>query len=402
MTYIVFENEGTFDLRLLKTFGVNIKPNTDNPIGYFGTGLKYAVAIVLRNGGEFFLQDGTGELYYLGVQKSDVRGKDFPFVVMTKDRTTCEMLPFTTELGKNWQMWQAYRELYSNAVDEKGRRFKTENMPQSHKGVVRFIVKSTDMLQVYDAHGQYFLETEKMTCLYSTDKIDVYRNSTKFTYYNGIRVHEAKKPYIYTYNFKKDLQLTEDRTLASEWYRDYMLREMWADCTDPHMCKVFMCANDLVSEGSLNMADNFLGDTMFEEVTKMMEKNFNGVMRSLRDNVHARRPMKEKFKSHPLTEVQSKMFNRAIDFLGKAGYEMSRYPIVCVDNLGKNIMGMADDGHIYIAQLAFNKGAKQVVATLLEEWIHCEYLVKDYTHEMQDKLFDIIVTMMEDKLGEPI
>ena len=31
-----------------------------------------------------------------------------------------EQLPFTTELGKNWEVWQAYRELHSNTLDESG------------------------------------------------------------------------------------------------------------------------------------------------------------------------------------------------------------------------------------------------------------------------------------------
>jgi hypothetical protein len=80
---------------------------------------------------------------------------------------------------------------------------------------------------------------------------------------------------------------------------------------------------------------------------------------------------------------------------------MSRYPITSVKSLGR-YMGLADDGKIYITQLAFDKGMKQVVATLLEEWIHLDFLVNDCTREMQNILFDKIVNMMEEKLGEPI
>lgn len=40
---LTFHNPGELDPRLITTFGVSIKEST-NPIGYFGTGLKYALA----------------------------------------------------------------------------------------------------------------------------------------------------------------------------------------------------------------------------------------------------------------------------------------------------------------------------------------------------------------------
>ena len=36
---IVFENPGEIDVAAISTFGVSVK-ETDNPIGFFGTGLK--------------------------------------------------------------------------------------------------------------------------------------------------------------------------------------------------------------------------------------------------------------------------------------------------------------------------------------------------------------------------
>ena len=46
---IVHSTPGLIDLRAFTTFGVNSKPNSKNPIGYFGTGLKYAVAVLARH-----------------------------------------------------------------------------------------------------------------------------------------------------------------------------------------------------------------------------------------------------------------------------------------------------------------------------------------------------------------
>jgi hypothetical protein len=46
---VVFENPGEIDAAAIRTFGVSVKEG-ENPIGFFGTGLKYAIAILLRTG----------------------------------------------------------------------------------------------------------------------------------------------------------------------------------------------------------------------------------------------------------------------------------------------------------------------------------------------------------------
>jgi hypothetical protein len=58
--YAIYSNPGALDLRALTIMGMNAKPNTDSPIGYFGTGLKYAVAIALRHGLTLTIWDGAG------------------------------------------------------------------------------------------------------------------------------------------------------------------------------------------------------------------------------------------------------------------------------------------------------------------------------------------------------
>jgi hypothetical protein len=47
---LIFETPGLLDLRSLTVMGLNAKPNARNPIGSFGTGLKFAVAVLTRLG----------------------------------------------------------------------------------------------------------------------------------------------------------------------------------------------------------------------------------------------------------------------------------------------------------------------------------------------------------------
>jgi len=55
---IAFQNDGELDLRLMATFGCSVK-ETNNPIGFFGTGLKYALAVLLRTGHKVTVHLGT-------------------------------------------------------------------------------------------------------------------------------------------------------------------------------------------------------------------------------------------------------------------------------------------------------------------------------------------------------
>ena len=105
-----FKTPGRIPLEAFSTFGINVKKSND-PIGRFGTGLKYAVAVILRLGGTIeFWVDGVHHIFYLKEDK--FRGESFDFIRMKKEKGLLSKvgweytkLPFTTELGKDWQLW---------------------------------------------------------------------------------------------------------------------------------------------------------------------------------------------------------------------------------------------------------------------------------------------------------
>src|SRR3982751_4432164 len=88
---LVFCNPGTLDLNLVKLLGVSVK-ESDDPIGFFGTGLKYAMATALRMGGEMSIIT-NGQTYDVRGREMNLRGKEFTQVMLND-----EPLGFTTEL----------------------------------------------------------------------------------------------------------------------------------------------------------------------------------------------------------------------------------------------------------------------------------------------------------------
>ena len=104
--------------------GAHAKPNTANPIGYFGTGLKYAIAVLVRLGAEPVVWIGR-DRFSFSKRSSTFRGTPLETIVMRvlkekNKRATTYELPYTTAYGKAWEVWQAFRELESNTRDEGG------------------------------------------------------------------------------------------------------------------------------------------------------------------------------------------------------------------------------------------------------------------------------------------
>ena len=223
---VQFKTPTSVPLEAFSLMGVNVK-TSNNAIGRFGTGLKYAVAVILRYGGSIQLfVDGVEHEFYLS--KKEFRGKTFQQVRMRKRYGVGKWLgskpmPFTTEFGKDWSLWQAYRELESNTRDEGG---STEISDDESHVVVRgpdkgtLIVVSCPGFAEAIEDAKVFLpeEAQRGKQVFSNIVLDIYDTPSKYLYYQGIRIYELRYPARLTYDFKAPyVTLTEDRTAANAY-----------------------------------------------------------------------------------------------------------------------------------------------------------------------------------------
>ena len=223
---LVFRTPGLIPIDSFTTFGLNAKPGVENPIGFFGTGLKYTVAIVLRLGGTMRVFRGTEE-YEFYTLKSEFRDKEFRSVRMRKKTRLGKWgrsikLPFTLELGKNWEPWMAVRELESNTRDECGESVVINdetawgmsylNSFEPSEFSTSIWVDCPRMETAY-TNGTIFLESEDLEQIESDqENVEIYNSPSSFIYMNGIRVSSPDRPCLFTYNITTPLELTEDRT----------------------------------------------------------------------------------------------------------------------------------------------------------------------------------------------
>ncbi len=404
MSYVVFENKGEIDIRSISTFGVSVK-ETENPIGYFGTGLKYALAILLRTNHKITLHSGR-EVFKFGLKKTMIRSKEFEVVTMNDME-----LPFTTELGKNWEVWQAFREIYCNCLDEKGI---TENcwlLPMVKDGITRVIVEGAEFKKAYDSRDSIVLQIDEKTRLLD-GSVQVFNKPSRYLYYRGVRVLRLDEESLFTYNVIDDLELTEDRTVKYEHTAIGMLPRTLSKLKDKSLIRNVLLASRDCFESCLNFDQLcYWGESVSDEFKEVLEHEYNAnndrlshTAISFHKHVMNKRAAKH-YQRVEITAIESIQLERCKVIAKRIYTDFDDYKIMVVKTLGQNTMALADANErtMVISRDCFAKGTKYLLSTMIEEYAHLKTGYGDRTRELQTWLFDNICTMIENHItNEPI
>ena len=396
---VVFENPGEIDPLMIRTFGVSVK-ETEDPIGFFGTGLKYALAILLRTGHDVQIQSGE-RVHCFALQDAIIRSQSFQLVTMDG-----EQLGFTDQVGKNWKTWMAYRELHCNCRDEGGAVYVADDWPAPQAGVTRVAVTGDDLRAVHDARSEFILAGEPWLRL---DGVDVHEGEARGIFYRGILVHrfdDEKTRSRYTYCMTRSVDLTEDRTSL---YPSFLQSQISA--------AILGAADQDFLRGVLALPDDYYEHELDFQRSWGQAKPGGGFLaavdhlqrdRAARTNGSAIRQFKEAKRRElgptplVLSGVERTMLDRAITFCKKIGFDADDYQMVVTDSLGAGVLGMAEGGRVYLSRQAFNQGTKRLAGTVLEEICHLKYGYADESRAFQDFLIDKLVSLGEEMQGEPL
>jgi hypothetical protein len=246
---IVHRTPGLLDLKSITTLGLSAKPNSDNPIGMFGTGLKLALATLVRMGAEPVIWIGK-EKYTFATKTGKFRGQEYQGIRMRKEsdkilKPRWVDLPFTTEFGKFWEPWMAFRELEANTRDENGETTSCAHI--QYWGIedqTAIIITHEGYALAHHLRDEIFLPNARRQRHSDDPAVQIFEGQSKFLYWRGVRVFDLDKPSKFTYNFVGDLQLTEDRTLKSIYAARLMLAMQIAAATkDPEVIRSVITAN---------------------------------------------------------------------------------------------------------------------------------------------------------------
>lgn len=385
MTTVSLTNAGLIPIEAVTTMGVSAKEG-ENPIGFFGTGLKYAVSSLLRMGHRITIWRGL-DRYDFVAERGEVRGKEFDFVVMRGPEGE-QRLGFTTHLGAKWEMWQVFREIYSNCLDEGGSLAFATIEPRADWTTIH--VSGEAFAEAARERSKYFLSSPPV---YSGTLVDIHEGRTCGLYYRGVLVSRLPRHCGVTYNITTTIDLTEDRTLKHEWMAGSYIAHALAACTNPTIIQRAVGAPDGY-EAHLSFSEP--GEVFAETVLAMCE---TGGIASVAGTavkaaeLWAQRQARVKpcnLSARELHEVED-----AKRFLTSIGYPITA-PVTFTETLGADVFGMAKDGRIYIARVTLARGGNFLIGTLLEEQLHISHGFHDESRRFQDFLIDMVVKFAKD------
>jgi len=379
---IYFCNAEPIDLSAIALLGVSVKVG-NNPIGYFGTGLKFSIATLLRTGHAVDLIRSS-EVIKFQIHSEMIRGERFDRVKMGD-----ELLGFTTKLGRTWEAWQAYRELYRNCIDESG-VIDTE-IPPGDWGTI-FAVEGEAIEKCHRNRHEIFLTSAPLS---TNEECEIHHGGGEHAFYRGVRAHKHGRHALFTYNVLSQLDLTEDRTIKSPYLLEHHAENAVCDCQDGDLIQSILMAPEGTFEHGFDYSGRYAKPS----------QAFMDVAYRLRGNVHCNRAAIKLWEKHAdiqltydpveLDAFEEEVIDRSIVLVARLGVDISRRDFIVVEGLGEGIFGTVRNQHILIAKRSLDMGHRFVASTLYEEWLHKTEGWADMSRDLQNFLFEKLFAMTE-------
>ena len=113
--YILIQNDGEIETNSFELIGASTKRDDKTKIGFFGSGLKYSIAYMIRKEIEFKIFSGLNEVLFT-TKPEKLKDQVFERICINGTPTS-----YTTTMGPTWKEdWFVLREIYCNALDENG------------------------------------------------------------------------------------------------------------------------------------------------------------------------------------------------------------------------------------------------------------------------------------------
>jgi hypothetical protein len=427
--WLKIESKGIIDPQAFVLLGASTKRQDNSKIGFFGSGLKYSIAYLLRNKIPFKVYADYQEIKFETIETS-FRDSSFDVISINGEKTS-----MTTEMGLDWEAWFVIREIYCNAIDEGESNIAvvTEKkcVPIEEKTVF-YIACNDEFLDIVQDWDKYFSENRKDIVSFDEKLNQIYTGGDELIIYRkGIRCHYAPKQKC---SFQYDMSwitINESRTIKDEWDFKWKLRKHLQESTDKKVIShLYNTINDTYERyftwdsGTQYFSEEWLtclnGKTLvptenagyWESELKLKPLDFILLPSNLIEGLKARFIDKVKVIGdvdgintrgdmrvvEQLSKKQQALLNDARIFLASADY-LIKYEIKIVDFVQPDRLGQAKENTIFISQKLFEMGRKELVSTIIEEQEHLVTNFFDETRAFQNHFIRKYVTALEDKTG---
>lgn len=224
MSYIRIRNSGLIDEKALMFIGASTKRNDESTIGFFGSGIKYTLAYLLREGVDFKLYSGK-EPFHIVAKDIQIRNSEFKQIVINGFQTS-----ITTDWGRDWTAWQVFREIVANAIDEGAFDIKVVDKVEPLEGFTAFYLDYEIFKDYVDNFDSYF----RPALLKERDsKIILKPNPSPIcTFKKGVRINEESDPTISLFDYQLHNAVLNEQRIASESELEWEISNILRKCED--------------------------------------------------------------------------------------------------------------------------------------------------------------------------
>jgi hypothetical protein len=427
--YLVIENKGECEPGAFMLMGASTKRNQSGQIGQFGTGFNYSIAVLTREGIQPLVVSGN-KRYSFSTDKVSIREHEFDRITVREGRKKPEPTQFTTAMGLGWSLVGAAKEIIANAWDEQEPRVSVSGEIMNLPGYTRVYVQLTEAVyDIYRQFDRYF--TFRRKPLVSGDGWAIYKSYGPGTrvYRRGVQVFaDTSLPACFDYQ-NDELPVREDRTSerydcerCCAWIMGQMSVEQHCGIMD-FLCttegETFEGRNNYLGwyketlgpsfESLLNGRVAVTADELVRYSAELSGDStvvfpqhwidaFKGCagIRTLRDVISA--PL---LNGHTIVEVPTEERVRlaaAIRYCVSVGVEIDESKIVIFEATAPGApLGYAvgSTGAIMVNRIMLDRGVREIVKVLFEEFIHNLSQNPDYTRGFQHALIDQWVACLE-------
>ena len=263
--FVCVQNQGHITPEDLMLIGSSTKRDAVGKIGFFGSGWKYALAVLMKHGAKPIIYSGNEQIN-IDTEIVDHRGIDAEVITINGQRTS-----LTTGMGPKWLMWQAFREIFSNAIDEGNHHIYGSNKPYGTDGVTRvYIPNVPGIKEVMDKFDTYFtFQLQPDFTDQDGTKLFIWDNKQPDTFHfrKGIRCYEnIREQSNYSIDFA-EITINEQR-IADSWSVKNRSRTFFSNVTDPKIAR-WMFLN--VDESRMT---HELNDTFRKVIVELQDEGY--------------------------------------------------------------------------------------------------------------------------------
>lgn len=448
MSWILIQNDGEIELGAFELIGASTKRNQQGKIGFFGSGLKYSIAYMMRANIGFRIFSGERELTFTS-SREVLRNQDFERICINGNPTS-----YTTTMGPTWkEAWFIIREIYCNALDETNCQMvkHTDNI-NAIEGKTRIYIELNPeldkMINQWDAY--FSLDREPLFTdniytsslgseeiipsgsYYARQNTNVLRKTEGVVYRKGVRVY-VNAGLLYDYDFSW-VNINEDRTVKNTYPLAYAFADLMGRFSDENYvtsilrtgaeetpCREYRDINSTSPESALSEKWVDYSKKYLLVVKEISGRYVEQMSRSAKEVLlipaHFAKRLKQNLPDTDIlglgksvddvfmSEIESTpkmnfLLKEVIKSLEEMKYHIS-YPIHVVAFEDEKILGHADikEKQIYLSSQIFDAGRREIALTLIEETEHIISQAHDETRKFESHLISLSLKIMEENAG---